>query len=64
MNYFRALKARVLAEKIGEEAWLQADELLTIARRELVAAEIAQPTNQELVKSNRIRALRNRGLDG
>lgn len=63
VNYKAALKNLKAAESIGEAAWLAADEALTVARRELVAAEIAQPTGRETTKANRILMTRNRGLE-
>lgn len=63
VNYKAALKNLKAAELIGEAAWLAADEVLTVARCELVAAEIAEPTGHEAVKANRILVTRNRGLE-
>lgn len=62
-NYKAALNNLAAAEAIGETVWLAADEALAIARRELVAAEIAEPTARETARANRILATRNRGLE-
>lgn len=47
----------------SEESFLSADAKLTEARRNLVAAEIAEPTYKETKKQNELLKLRNRGYD-
>jgi hypothetical protein len=63
-RYEEALKAVRIAEKNENlQEWEAADAFLTVARRELVSAEMAHPTNREKKKENELLWLRNRGLD-
>ena len=62
-EYKAALAAWNKAQDVSEAAFAAANARLTIARKNLVAAEIATPTRKEIKRHCELLRLGNRGLD-
>jgi len=62
-RYNAALSDQRAAENLNPSAYYQANDALTFARRDLIAAEEAHPTTAERKAEARKLSARNRGLD-
>ena len=62
-EYKAALAAWNKAQDVSEAAFDAANTKLTAARKNLVSAELAAPTQKEINQHGRLLHIRNRGLD-